>query len=70
MSERDPRVDPKVGDELRKGAQVRTITKVLSGDGIVTCDIRYTTNTNRQGAIFLPNFIRWAKTAEVIRHAQ
>jgi hypothetical protein len=66
MPERDPRVDPRRGDVLWKNGQSRKVIRRLTSTTVCADDIRYVTSTNRQGAMFLCNWTKWAKDAEVI----
>ena len=55
---RDPRLDPQPGDVLRKGTMVRKV----KGD-----DVAHTRNGGkRERYIFVCNWRRWAKGAEVV----
>lgn len=62
---RDPRRNPKVGDVLRKNGTDRRIINIRPG---FCPDVTYTSG-RRRGSIFLPNWQKWAKDAEVIHHA-
>ena len=62
---RDPRRNPRVGDVLRKNGKNRRIINILPG---FCPDVTYMSG-RRQGSIFLPNWHKWAKDAEVIHCA-
>jgi len=65
---RDPRLDPQPGDVLRKGTMVRKVIRIdkaysdSQGD-----DVAHTRNGGkRERYIFVCNWRRWAKGAEVV----
>lgn len=67
MSERDPRVDPQIGDVLRKYYTTRTITR-RAVDMVWCRDL--TGNVKKDLRPWVDQFQRWAKDAEVIHRAE
>jgi hypothetical protein len=69
MSERDPRVDPRKGDELSRGRSCRRVA--VSRDGVVLYD---ETTVDLDHDLIVPILLRswrkWAKDAEVISRAE
>lgn len=62
---RDPRVDPKPGDVLRKGKRVRTVLVVSKVFNRVT----YTTASGIETHVLLSYWADWADNAEVLNAA-
>ena len=68
MAARDPRVDPKLGDVLRKDGRDRTVQKCVSYGPFRDVDIHYYCDRH-SCSIFLRNWRKWAKDAEVLHAA-
>jgi hypothetical protein len=71
--DRDPRVDPRVGDTFQKGALTKRITEIRTSTfraGLIlyreTCTHGPRPETTREGFSGLPQFREWARDARVI----
>lgn len=73
MNKRDPKVTPWVGDQLRKGKILRTVTGFLDGGAIVKCRDESASaaarTITRHPWPTLSQFRRWAANAEVVSAA-
>lgn len=71
MAERDPRVTPKRGDVLRKTSfdceRHQEVEILGTSHGVVKFK---NSSSGPMGAFFLQRWMKWAKTATVIRRAE
>lgn len=72
MPERDPRIDPRSGDALRKGKETREVTRLMCRkDGVPWKLETRCTATDRTwpwtGYPTVGQWRRWAKDAEVVK---
>ncbi len=59
---RDPRVEPRVGDQLKNGRQWRQVSGIVPG-------VRYMTNSGKDKWVPMYTWQSWAKNAEVLHAA-
>ncbi len=65
MAMRDPRLNPAVGDVLRKGKTERRVTSIAAcGPAFM---VIYARNQKLDGGAWLFTWRKWAKDAEVLR---
>jgi hypothetical protein len=75
MAERDPRVDPRQGDILRKGNETRNVYQIFTPDlrfqPVVTCWFEKNWMGLKRGYVspYIKAFRKWASKAEVLHAA-
>lgn len=75
MSDRDPRVDPRVGDVVRKGDRERTILRTQStssgGVGEIQYEVRVDDRPGRKGGVcWITSWQDWCRGAEVVQRGE
>lgn len=73
MTARDPRYDPRPGDELRKGKRTRRVTGARTSDGIGVSFLTITEGKRNAGSRTTRQWIstwrEWSSGAEIVRTA-
>ena len=66
-TERDPRIDPQVGDKIYKvsNAGTRSSRQVVKRGGIGNNDIVYLNHQGKERKCWISTWMEWARMAEV-----